>query len=42
VKTGQLNPDGDDPSVSIAAGESAKQAEKTIACGTPDDPVLSW
>jgi len=39
---GQLNPDGDEQSVSIAAGESAKQAEKTIACGTPDDPVLSW
>ena len=29
-------------SVSIAAGESTKQAEKTIACGTPDVTVLSW
>jgi hypothetical protein len=38
----QLNPDGDEQSVSIAAGESAKQAEKTTACGTPDVPVLSW
>ncbi len=26
------------PSVSIATGESTKQAEKTIACGTPDAP----
>ena len=25
------------PSVSIAAGESTKQAEKTTACGTPDE-----
>ncbi|MFZ5732842.1 MAG: hypothetical protein ACOY4O_08915, partial [Pseudomonadota bacterium] len=30
------------PSVSIAAGESTKQAEKTTACGTPDDVRHPW
>ena len=24
------------------SGESTKQAEKSIACGTPGDPVYSW
>ncbi len=36
----QLSPDGDERE--FAAGESTKQAEKTIACGTPDVTVLSW
>ena len=40
--SGQLNPDGDEDSVSIATGESTKQAEKTIACGTPDDVRHPW
>jgi hypothetical protein len=40
LSRGQLNPDGDEQSVSIAAGESTKQAGSLTARGTPDVTVL--
>jgi hypothetical protein len=38
----QLSPDGDEQSVSIATGESTKQAGSLTACGTPDLSGAPW